>query len=602
LKYVNKEKKHSNILKDNWFIYSIALKSAPFTTIYYSLSEIINFLIIAFRTVYLVGYIANCIQYQKPFLNVLIAIIIMIALLILNTFFSNYHKTRIYPKSEEKIKKAIRFKLYQKAKDIDLACYDNPEFYNDFVWSMSQSINQTFQIIHTVSSFFASISSLLIVGIYVLWKDAMGFVFVSICVIGNLIVSFHKNEINFQFENRLLPLNRKRDYISRIFYLNDYAKEIRLSEIKTKLFGDLEHIKVEILNEYNKSSQKLAVCDFLLNYCLNTFMYNVVYMLYLMYKSIVLNKLPYGTILALYNSCFRLRRDLLAIADIIPRMQQHSLYISKMRKFLNYESKLQVSENPKELPLNIDYIEFRNVSFEYQEGQPIIKNINMVIHAGEKIAIVGHNGSGKTTLVKLLMRLYDPTQGEILLNGINIKEFNLKEYQDIFSVLFQDYQIFSTTIEKNITVDNIEANEALLDELVIKTNLENKLKSLEYGYQTEVSKEFSDNGTELSGGEKQKLAMCRCLYRDRKIMILDEPSSALDPNSEYHFNQTMFNLSKDKTIVFISHRLSTTSMADCIYVMEDGKIIEKGNHAELMNAGGKYKEMYSVQAEKYKVN
>lgn len=230
-----------------------------------------------------------------------------------------------------------------------------------------------------------------------------------------------------------------------------------------------------------------------------------------------------------------------------------------------------------------------------------MKNINFSIHPGEKIAIVGYNGAGKTTLTKLLMRLYDVTDGEILLDSINIKEYSIKDYRDYFGAVFQDYKLFAGTVLENVMMDIVKKSDVpiVLDSLN-QSGFSEKLNSFPQKEETMLTREFDKKGTGLSGGEAQKVAIARVFAKNCKIVVLDEPSSALDPISEYNLYHSMLNAAKEKSVVFVSHRLSTTRIADKIYMFEKGEIIERGSHDELMELNGKYAQMFNLQAEKYR--
>ena len=230
----------------------------------------------------------------------------------------------------------------------------------------------------------------------------------------------------------------------------------------------------------------------------------------------------------------------------------------------------------------------------------ILKNVDLKINRGEKIAFVGYNGAGKTTLIKLLMRLYDPAEGEILYNGENIRDFSPEHYRKHIGAVFQDYRIFAATLAENVLGGEFtDADEERVMRAIRAASFEDKLNTFEKGIHTHLTQEFYNDGEGLSGGESQKVAIARVFARDHDIIIMDEPSSALDPISEYSLNQSILEYTADKTVIFISHRLSTTRMADRIYMFDNGQIAETGSHEELMTLGGKYAEMYTVQAKKY---
>ncbi|MBQ8566957.1 MAG: ABC transporter ATP-binding protein [Clostridia bacterium] len=246
------------------------------------------------------------------------------------------------------------------------------------------------------------------------------------------------------------------------------------------------------------------------------------------------------------------------------------------------------------------YVEFRNVSFKYPNTDTYaLKNVNVKFKIGEKLAVVGMNGSGKTTFIKLLCRLYDPTEGEILLNGVNIKKYDYDEYMQIFSVVFQDFKLFAFTLGQNVacapTYDPKKVEECLKN-----AGFEDRYKSLPDGAETYLYKRFDKSGIEISGGEAQKIALARALYKDSPFIILDEPTSALDPVSEYEIYSSFNTITGDKTAIYISHRLASCRFCDNIVVFDNGSIIQHGSHESLLsNKNGKYHELWTAQAQYY---
>ena len=280
---------------------------------------------------------------------------------------------------------------------------------------------------------------------------------------------------------------------------------------------------------------------------------------------------------------------------------EQSIYVDKFRRFMAYEPRIEMQKG--KLPeAELKSLVLKNVSFTYHgESNPSLKNINMVIHPYEKVAIVGYNGAGKTTLIKLLMRLYDPTEGEIFIGNRNVKKLDVEAYRREFAAVFQDYQIFAATLGENVVMDDVEEQdkEKIIGALS-QGGFADKLRELPLGIATPLTKEFEMSGVDLSGGEKQKVAIARAFFKHSHYAVMDEPSSALDPIAEYQLNQNMMEIAKDRTVIFISHRLSTTVMADRIYMFEKGEIIEQGSHSELMALNGKYAEMFRKQAVNYR--
>jgi ATP-binding cassette subfamily B protein len=294
------------------------------------------------------------------------------------------------------------------------------------------------------------------------------------------------------------------------------------------------------------------------------------------------------------------------LSGVIPAMQEISLYNKKIDAFMSLKPTI-ISTGERPMPQKPSEIELKNVSFAYSESDgKILRNINMRLNALEKTAIVGYNGAGKTTLIKLLMRLYDPTEGEILLDGVNIKEYPLDAYRAKIGTIFQDFKIFAATVKENVLLDvpETDAEEKAKEDTAVmdsieKSGFQKRLAELPAGLETELTTEFDDKGVNLSGGESQKLAVSRAFYKDANLIILDEPSSALDPIAEYSLNRSMLETAEHKTVIFISHRLSTTRIADKIYMLENGSVIESGTHSELLAAEGKYSQMWLVQAGQY---
>jgi ATP-binding cassette subfamily B protein len=247
-------------------------------------------------------------------------------------------------------------------------------------------------------------------------------------------------------------------------------------------------------------------------------------------------------------------------------------------------------------------IEFKNVSFRYPKTErDILKDFNLTIQSGEKVALVGENGAGKTTLIKLLLRFYDATEGEILINGVNLKDVNLEEWHKYIGALFQDFIKYQFTFKENIYFGDLtkKQEEELLKEAIVRSGADKYLDTLPDKYDQIVGKMF-EGGMDLSGGQWQKLALARAFYRNAPILVLDEPTSAIDAKAEYEIFQKVQSLQKDKTVVIISHRFSTVRNADRILVLDEGKILEEGSHEKLMKKKGLYAELFNIQAQGYK--
>ena len=295
-------------------------------------------------------------------------------------------------------------------------------------------------------------------------------------------------------------------------------------------------------------------------------------------------------------------------SNAVIKSYEDSLYIANLKDFLEYEpaiDEMQEGVLPKaceESAESSSILTFSNVGFTYLgQEKPVLHDISMTIRRNEKIAIVGHNGAGKTTFVKLLMRLYDVSEGEILYYGRNIRELDLPEYRKLYGTAFQDYQVFAMTVAENVLMRRPEgeADYRKAEDCLKRAGVYEKICGLPHGMDTVMTKEFAEDGAVLSGGELQKIAVARAFAKEYQIAIFDEPSSALDPVAEYRLYENMLQGCADKTVLFISHRLSTAALADRIYLFENGRIVEQGSHEMLMGQNGKYADMFRKQAENY---
>lgn len=591
-------------ISNNLLITKYLTKYEPVYVIGTIILGVLSHLLAVAANVILVKYIIDAVISKKSISSIVFAIGLFTTYVITVEISSCLFNEIYAPKAKERLNFKMQSEIYEKAIKIDLICYDNPKFYDDFVWAVSEVESRGEKTLGLLRQFFGQIAIITSIVVIFSFTDLTLIILVGVCILISFIFDSLLVKKAYNREMDLKPQYRKRDYVRRIFYLPDYSKEIRLNKASNKFKEMFNCTNKKIDESIDKHDKKIWKLDFLQNFIPSDLAVRFLLILYLGYKVIVLKTITFGEFVALYNGVdIAISSIYNLLGKTIVGLHEQGLYTERFKKFMEYENKVKDGNKSIE---KIDFaqpIELKNLSFTYgDEDEKVLKNINMTIELNEKVAIVGYNGAGKTTLVKLLTRLYDPSEGEILLGGVNIKDYSLKEYREGYAAVFQDYQLFSAKLSENVLMDNVkeEEKEKVISALS-ESDFSTKLNLLEDGIDTSILREFDDMGVILSGGEGQKVAIARAIVKNSKVVILDEPSSALDPISEYNINNTLLKVAEDKTVIFISHRLTTTRMVDKIYVFENGEIIEVGNHEELIKLGGTYAKMFNLQAERYKM-
>jgi len=587
------------------YMLKFVAKYAPLYCILKIADNILGGLVSTFSGVIFIKTLFDKLEKGNVFYETAILIGLMAVVSISYNLFHSWFVNCYEPVVKQILHERIQMGLFEKAKKIDLESYDDPQFYNDYIWATSEAEQRAIIVISDISSFLrAIIFSGAVIGI--LFTIDFYVILAVIFSIGvTVLLKFLGTSLIYKRDLDLKPRQRKCDYINRVFYLTDYAKEIRMSKVEKILLNSLDNTVDEIKNTYKKYAIKSFVVN-ILRKLFTSILFCAWITLLLAYKLVVLKTISLGDFAASSYAIWSLYWNLNGLLDFFTKFQEHMLYIERLRVFLKYEPKIVDGLNACNIASEPKLITLRNVSFTYNNAdKPTLKNINLNIKPYEKIALVGYNGAGKTTLVKLIMRLYNLTEGDMLIDNINIKNYSLKSYRDSFGVVFQDYQIFNASIAENIVMDDMDDNSCEVERVIAalkQSGLYEKISSFEKNINTMLTREFDDCGVNLSVGEMQKIAISRAIYKSCPYIILDEPSSALDPISEYNLNKTLIEVAKNKTVILISHRLSSIHMVDRIYMLENGEIIEQGSHDELIALNGKYAEMFRMQAEKYRVN
>ena len=418
----------------------------------------------------------------------------------------------------------------------------------------------------------------------------------------SIFLVFKTQKNDFEFQNEKVDEDRKIDYLYKVMTGYEYAKEVRINNaenyVAKKYAGILQTQLNKLKALYNKSI-KINLVSTIITITQTVIMY------FCFSYQVYAKDITIAEYTVLLSTTTLLTAILLNFFENIARLGRVFKAIDFYREYKNLmdtQSGITASNKfeEKEIDFSNAVIKFENVSFTYPNTEKVIlKNINFEIKKGEKIGIVGLNGSGKTTFVKLLTRIYDPTEGKITINGVDIKDIAHRQYIKHIGIVLQDFMLFAYSVKENVILDT-EYDDLKFMSSINKSGLKAKIESLKNGIDTFVYKTLDENGVEFSGGEGQKLALARAIYKDAETLILDEPTSALDPIAEYELFSKLNDISENKATIFISHRLSSTKFCDKIVVLSDGEIIEYGSHGELIKQNGFYADLFNAQAGYYR--
>lgn len=596
----NKDKiKMSRLISNVFYILKYAMKHDSFMVMSYIVCRCVFMGIGAFIDTFLLKEIIDIFTTTADYESVIKVLVLMFTLHVVRMVIFRLLENVFWTKMIG-FDGTIQRELMSKAQLIDLKCYDIPEYFDDFVIAASQSEEMAKKAIMSAASIIAHIVAMAVAGTMIFTMNPVMMIFPVTGFVINIITRFIITKLEYEYGLEKQRIGRKADYSKRVFYQPEYAKEIKLTGIEDALLEQYDEAIAEERKMALKYSLKIIVPTLINWITVFTLCQFFAVPVYLAYLAIEKKSIQLGDVASLKNATNGIKSHLDQMNYALVDFQNVGQYAEKFRRFMEYEVNIEGCEG--EVPVPEDStLELRNVSFRYKDNEKyVLKNVSMTIRKGEKLALVGENGAGKTTLIKLIMRLYDVTEGEILFGGVDIRKLNTKAYREKIGAVFQDFQIYGATLAENVKTDfaNEEDREKIIDALG-RADFGGKLRSLEKGIDTELTKEFSEEGTMLSGGESQKAAIARMFMRDIPVAILDEPSSALDPIAEYRLNRSMLQNAENQAVILISHRLSTTKDADRIILLENGSIAESGTHEKLLSSGGTYAKMWNVQAEKY---
>ena len=501
--------------------------------------------------------------------------------------------------SEETIKESIKSKIYQKICATDVSAYDNSEFYEAKTKVLEmcdtvilQSYNRAIKLLRSIVSVFTYI------GILATLRPAIIAIVLSACGIA-ILINFKTAKYSKKKFDELTHPQRRIEYVNYCFGERQFANDIKTENFSPFLMNSFFHYFEErriIIRKYvRKESNGNIGSDLML---LLSDCSSWVYLGY----GIINNEMLAGEFISVINSIWGLSQQLFNVFNIIPQLYADGLFAIILDEFFGYETKIK-DEGTDNLNSGINTLELKNITFSYKDGISVLNKISLNAKKGERIALVGQNGVGKSTLMKIILRLYEPNEGDVLINGESYKIVTLKALFREVAVVFQECNIYSCTIAENILMRKVmnEKDEQTVYQVLEKVGLLQKVIEMPLGINTSVYNRFDDNGVQFSGGELQKLAIARALAKNSSVIILDEPTSSLDALSENRLIDLLNQESKEKILIIISHKLSLIRDFDKIIVVDNGEIVEEGKHNDLLKNHHLYYEMWNAQAKLYEL-
>ncbi len=595
-----KKKKESKvrIFSNNAYAVKTVWKISKSRVIHTAIDSIMGYAEWIFMSIFFLRYVINAIETEAPVEKILFFIGICFAVFLIFAMYGSYVRSVVIPFTDNKIYRKLYRRLYAKARNVELRCFEDADFYNRYTMALDGSAQK---MTTSVSCFFAVVFGV-VAAAAAFWSmfsiDPWSVLFVISPIVGNFVFGALMNKIWGGRYVDTVKNNRIAEYVNRVMHLSEYAKEIRYSsihELMMKRYNDAMDSNAKVADKYGKKAIAYTWAQ-------NVTTFALVFegiMIYAAYRTIVSKTMGLAELAIMFTAMSTSSWILIGLFNNFTEALKNGQFLEYFRTFMEYKEKIPEDQDGI-VPEKIRSIEFKNVFFEYKENEPVINNLSFKIEGDKVCALVGHNGAGKSTIIKLLFRLYDPTSGEILVNGINIKEYNLKAYRKQFSAAFQDYKVMAMSVKDNVLMGEEFENPEKTAEYALKcAGVWDKVSSLSSGMDTIMTREFDNNGAVLSGGEQQKIVVARAFAQKASVKVFDEPSSALDPIAEYDLYKGIMNESKGHITLFISHRLSSVKDADEVFMLENGAVIEQGTHRQLMDMDGKYCEMFTKQAQNY---
>jgi len=493
----------------------------------------------------------------------------------------------------------VSVRVMEHAASLDLVAYEDPTFYDRLERARVQATDRLYMI-QAIGRLIQQVITTITLSVSIMVFSPWLLLLLVVGVIPAFVGETHFAFLGYAKNFRQTPIRRQLDYLRILGGSKEAAKELKLFGLRDFLTTRFKRLSNQVYEEDIALARRKVVAGGVLS-AIGTAGYYTAYV-FAVWRTVT-GVFSFGTLSLLANAIREASSNLQQTFSTLSTIADQALFLTDLIAFFDMRPTIQSEANalPAPRPIRLGF-EFQNVSFRYPGGSRLVLNgLNFHLRPGERVALIGENGEGKTTIVKLLTRLYDPAEGRVLLDGVDLREYDLEDLYREIGVIFQDFMRYEMTARENIAVGRIEQIDdlQLLQQSAQKSMADEVVGKLRSGYEQMLGRRF-EGGVDLSGGEWQKIALARAYLRDAQVLILDEPTSALDARSEYEVFQRFAELTAGKMALFISHRFSTVRMADRIVVLENGRIAEEGSHDALTHLGGRYAEMFELQAASYR--
>jgi ATP-binding cassette subfamily B protein len=490
--------------------------------------------------------------------------------------------------------------LHRKSTEVDLEYYENPAYFDTLHRAQVDSASRPTRILHELIRVTRSGLSLVAVGGLILTFHWIVALLLIAAVLPGVLIRLRYSKLLYRWQRERTSMQRKIRYFDWLLTTPYSAMEVRLFRLGGFFSTRFSALRRKLLRERLRITSRRASWEGAMQVGGNVAMFGS--FAFVAYRA-VLGTLTIGDVAMFYHAFQRGQAFLREVLNGLAGLYEDSLFLESLDEFMEMKPRIVAPLSPKPVPCPIrSGIVFDNVCFRYPAGtRHILQDVCLTLRRGEMVALVGENGSGKTTLVKLLCRLYDPNEGRITLDGLDVREYDPIELRRAISVVFQDFGRYHLKVSENIWLGDVErpSDSQSIEAAAQRSGADDFIRELRDGYDTSLGR-FIDEGEEISIGQWQKIALARAYFRDAQLLVLDEPTSALDPKSEYEVFCQLKELTKDRSAIVISHRFSTVRMADRIYVLDQGRVVEEGSHVSLMELSGLYAHLFEVQARHYR--